>query len=162
MRHLATYEYGIRLRRLKNNFITEGTWRINETGTVQYIRSFRKKKLKRKKTHVIQKQIGNKYVSCFSIRVLRGRVKVYSMLLFFNLRVWADNIYRGIIRSRPICLPQNDCLIYIFHQRRTAVCATQKTVLKSELMTTRYVESSPPLSKRQKEGVLKFSRASPA
>ena len=27
MRHVATYEYGIRLRRLKNNFITGGTWR---------------------------------------------------------------------------------------------------------------------------------------
>ena len=90
--------------------------------------------------------------------MLRGRVKVYSMLLFFNLRVWADNIYRGIISSRPIYLPHNDCLIYIIHQRRTAVCATQKTVLKSELMTTRYVENSPPLPKRQKEGVLKFSR----
>ena len=63
------------------------------------------------------------------------------MLLFFSFRVWADNIYRGIIRSRPICLPQNNCLIYIIHQRRTAVCATQTPVLKSELMTTRYVEN---------------------
>ena len=63
------------------------------------------------------------------------------MLLFFNFGVWADNIYRDIIRSRPICLPKNDCLIYIIHQRRTAVCATQKPVLKSELMTTRYVEN---------------------
>ena len=92
------------------------------------------------------------------------------VLLFFNFRVWADNIYRGIVRSRPICLPQNDCLIYIIHQRRTALCATQKPVLKSELMTTRYVENKDDdVAKRaallfcfQKEGVLKFSRASPA
>ena len=113
---------------------------IDETGRVH--RVLEKKNEKKKDTHDL-KQIGNKYVSCFSIRVLGGRVTIYSMLyvlLFFNFRVWADKIYRGIIRSRPICLPRNGCLIYIIHQRRTAVCATQKSVLKSELMT-RYVEN---------------------
>ena len=63
------------------------------------------------------------------------------MLLLFNFRVWVDNIYRGIIRSRPIFLPQNDCLIYIIHQHRTAVCEMQKPVLKSELMTRYHVEN---------------------
>ena len=91
--------------------------------------------------------------------------------VFFSFRVWADNIYRGIIRSRPICLPQNDCLIKIIHQRRTAMRATQKSVLKSELMTTRYYVKNKDdgVAKRaallfcfQKEGVLKLSRASPS
>ena len=51
-----------------------------------------------------------------------------------------------------------------------AVCATQKSVLKSELMTTRYVKNKDnDVAKRaallfcfQKGGVLKLSRASPS
>ena len=53
---------------------------INETGTaVVYIGSL--KKMKRKKRHVV---IEKKSKSCFSIRVLGGRVTVYSMLCVFK------------------------------------------------------------------------------
>ena len=59
----------------------------------QYIGSL--KKMKRKKTHVIEK----KQKSCFSIRVLGGRVTVlYSMLcvlLFLNFG-FGQTIYTGV------------------------------------------------------------------
>ena len=82
-------------------------------------------------------------------------------------------MYRGIIRSRPICLPQNDCQIHLNYSPTTH-CSVRNARICTEIGANDdknnivknkdddVAKRAPLLFCFQKEGVLKLSRASPS